>query len=108
MIAATHTPQRDRPIRDIIARMRHNGCLRRPGRLELLIGIKAAVGRRGCLYLLGTSAERPVQPAREQPYSRPARNRRILPRGRRGSPTPRRRSAGHGDLPRTWRILLRT
>jgi hypothetical protein len=32
MMPETHTTQRDRPIRAIIARMRHDGCGGRPGR----------------------------------------------------------------------------
>jgi hypothetical protein len=33
------------PIRDIIARMRHNGCGGRAGKAELLTGIKGASSR---------------------------------------------------------------
>ena len=33
------------PIRDIIARMRHDGCGGRAGRVELLTGIEAASSR---------------------------------------------------------------
>jgi hypothetical protein len=39
MISETHTPQRDIPIRDIIARMRHDGCGGRAGKVELITGI---------------------------------------------------------------------
>jgi hypothetical protein len=45
MLAETHTPQRDMRIRDIIAKMRHDGCGGRPGRVELLTGIEGASGR---------------------------------------------------------------
>jgi hypothetical protein len=38
-IAETHMPQRDMPIRDVIARMRHDGCGGRAGKVELLTGI---------------------------------------------------------------------
>ena len=42
ILAETHTPQRDKRIRDIIAKMRHNGCGGRPERVELLSGIEGA------------------------------------------------------------------
>ena len=41
----THAPQSDLPIRDIIKRMRHDGCGGRPGRAELLTGIEGASSR---------------------------------------------------------------
>jgi beta-phosphoglucomutase len=41
----THTPQRDRPNRAIIARVRHDGCGGAPGRAELLTGIEGASSR---------------------------------------------------------------
>jgi hypothetical protein len=37
MISETHTPQRAMSIRDIIARMRHDGC-GRAGKVELITG----------------------------------------------------------------------
>jgi hypothetical protein len=42
MLAETHTPQRDKRIRDIIAKMRHNGCGGRPEMVELLSDIEGA------------------------------------------------------------------
>ena len=39
MISETHMPQRDVLIRDILDRMRHDGCGGRAGRMELLTGI---------------------------------------------------------------------
>ena len=47
MLNEVHTPARQRamPIRDIIARMRHDGCGGRAGRVELLTGIEAASSR---------------------------------------------------------------
>jgi hypothetical protein len=45
MIAETHAPRRDMRIRDIIAKMRHDGCGGRPGRVELLTGIEGASSR---------------------------------------------------------------
>jgi hypothetical protein len=41
MLSETHTPQRAMLIRDIIARMRHDGCGGSPGRVELITGIGA-------------------------------------------------------------------
>lgn len=38
-IAETHMPQGDMLIRDILDRMRHDGCGGRAGRAELLTGI---------------------------------------------------------------------
>ena len=46
MLNEVHTPSdRAMPIRDIIARMRHDGCGGRAGRAELLTGIEAASSR---------------------------------------------------------------
>jgi hypothetical protein len=39
MISETHMPQGDMLIRDILDRMRHDGCGGRAGRAELLTGI---------------------------------------------------------------------
>jgi hypothetical protein len=39
MISETHMPQGDMVIRDIIARMRHDGCGGRVAKAELLTGI---------------------------------------------------------------------
>jgi hypothetical protein len=39
MLSETYTPQRDMLIREIIARMRHDGCGGRAGWVELLTGI---------------------------------------------------------------------
>ena len=43
--ALTHAAQGDTMIRDILKRMRHDGCGRRPGRFELLTCIEAASSR---------------------------------------------------------------
>jgi hypothetical protein len=45
MLSETHAPQRDMLIRDIIKRMRHDGCGGRPGKVELLTGIEGASSR---------------------------------------------------------------
>ena len=45
MVSETHTLQGDRLIRDITARMRHDGCGGRPGRVELLTGIEGVSSR---------------------------------------------------------------
>jgi hypothetical protein len=45
MLAETHTPQRGMVIRDILAKMRHDGCGGKPGRAELLTGIEGASSR---------------------------------------------------------------
>ena len=37
MLNEAHTPQGDMPIRDIIARMRHDGCGGRAGKVDLLV-----------------------------------------------------------------------
>jgi hypothetical protein len=47
MLSETHTPQRDMLIRDILWRMRHDGCGGRAGRVELLTGIEGASSRPG-------------------------------------------------------------
>ena len=48
MFSETHSAQRDMLIRDILYRMRHDGCGGRPGRVELLTGIEGpAAGRCG-------------------------------------------------------------
>jgi len=38
MLSETHAPRSDLPLREIIARMRHDGC-RRAGKVELMTGI---------------------------------------------------------------------
>jgi hypothetical protein len=45
MLNEAHSAQRAMPIRDIIAKMRHDGCAGRPGKVELLTGIEGATGR---------------------------------------------------------------
>jgi hypothetical protein len=45
MISETHTPQNALTIREIIARMRHDGCGGRAGRVELLTGIEGTSSR---------------------------------------------------------------
>jgi hypothetical protein len=47
MLNEAHAPprQRDMLIRDIIARMRHDGCGGRAGRVELLTGIEGVSSR---------------------------------------------------------------
>jgi hypothetical protein len=45
MANEVHMPQRDLPLRDILDRMRHDGCGGRAGRVELLTGIAAASSR---------------------------------------------------------------
>jgi hypothetical protein len=45
MLSETHAPRSDLPIREIIKRMRHDGCGGRPGRVELLTGIEGASSR---------------------------------------------------------------
>jgi hypothetical protein len=45
MLNEAHTPQRDLRIREIIARMRHDGCGGGAGRVELLTGIEGAASR---------------------------------------------------------------
>jgi hypothetical protein len=45
MLNEAHTRQRDMLIRDMIAKMRHDGCGGRAGRVELLTGIEGASSR---------------------------------------------------------------
>ena len=45
MFSETHAAQRDMLIRDIIAKMRHDGCGGRAGRVELLTGFAGASSR---------------------------------------------------------------
>jgi hypothetical protein len=45
MISETHMAHGEMLIRDIIERMRRDGCGGRPGRVELLIGIEGASSR---------------------------------------------------------------
>jgi hypothetical protein len=45
MINEVGVAQRDRPIREIIRRARHDGCGGRAGRAELLTGIASASSR---------------------------------------------------------------
>jgi hypothetical protein len=45
MLNEAHTAQRYMLIRDIVAKMRHDGCGGRPGRVELLTGIEGASSR---------------------------------------------------------------
>jgi hypothetical protein len=45
MVNESHAPWRDRALRDILKRMRHDGCGGLPGRAELLTGIEGASSR---------------------------------------------------------------
>ena len=45
MLSETHTAKSDMLIRDILKRMRPDGCGGRPGRAELLTGIEGASSR---------------------------------------------------------------
>ena len=45
MIAETHMAHGEMWLRDIIARMRHDGCSGRPGKVELVTGIEGASSR---------------------------------------------------------------
>ncbi len=45
MVAETHAPWRDRSLRDILARMRHDGCGGLAGKAELLTGIEGVSSR---------------------------------------------------------------
>jgi hypothetical protein len=45
MLSETHAPRSDMLIRDIIARLRHDGCGGRAGKVELLTGIEGASSR---------------------------------------------------------------
>jgi hypothetical protein len=49
VISETHASAvaADMPIRDIIARMRHDGCGGRAGKVELMTGIEGASSRPG-------------------------------------------------------------
>jgi len=40
MVSEVHSAQREMLIRDILAKMRHDGCGGRAGRVELLTGIE--------------------------------------------------------------------
>ena len=45
MFADTHFKQRDMQLRDIVERMRHDGCGGRAGRVELMTGIDGVTSR---------------------------------------------------------------
>jgi hypothetical protein len=45
MINETHAPRRTRTLRDIVRKMRHDGCGGRAGKVELLTGIDGASSR---------------------------------------------------------------
>ena len=45
MVSEAHMKRGAMPIRDIIARMRHDGCGGRAGKVELLTGIEGASSR---------------------------------------------------------------
>jgi hypothetical protein len=45
ILSETHAPRSDLPLREIIARMRHDGCGGRAGKVELLTGIDGASSR---------------------------------------------------------------
>jgi hypothetical protein len=45
MINETHAPWRTRTLRDIVRKMRHDGCGGRAGKVELLTGIDGASSR---------------------------------------------------------------
>ena len=45
MVNEAHARWRDRSLRDIIARMRHDGCGGLAGKAELVTGIEGASGR---------------------------------------------------------------
>ena len=45
MVNEAHAPWRDKTLREILARMRHDGCGGLPGRAELLTGIEGASSR---------------------------------------------------------------
>jgi hypothetical protein len=47
MLNEAHMKRSDMPIRNIIARMRHDGCGGRAGKVELLTGIVASVRESG-------------------------------------------------------------
>jgi hypothetical protein len=45
MLSETHAAEGDMLIRDILDRMRHDGCGGRPGRVELVTGTEGASSR---------------------------------------------------------------
>jgi hypothetical protein len=45
MVNEAHTAHRDLPIRDIIAKIRHDGCGGRAGKVELVTGLAGASSR---------------------------------------------------------------
>jgi hypothetical protein len=45
LLNEAHMKRRDMPIRDIITRMRHDGCGGRAGKVELITGIEGASSR---------------------------------------------------------------
>ena len=45
MVNQVHAAQSDLPLRDILDRMRHDGCGGRAGKAELLSGIESVSGR---------------------------------------------------------------
>ena len=45
ILSETHAPRSDLPLREIIARMRHDGCGGRAGKVELITGIGGASSR---------------------------------------------------------------
>jgi hypothetical protein len=45
MVNEAHAPQRDRPIRDLIAKMRHDDCGGHAGKAALLTGIEGISSR---------------------------------------------------------------
>jgi hypothetical protein len=63
MLNEVHTAQRDMPIRDIIERMRHDGCGGRAGRVELLTGIEGVASRQVRKILLVEGEERAMRDA---------------------------------------------
>jgi hypothetical protein len=57
MLNEAHMKRSDVPIRDIIARMRHDGCGGRAGRVELLTGIEGAQQPAGAADLAWTQSD---------------------------------------------------
>jgi hypothetical protein len=45
MVNEVHAPRRDMPIREILKRMRHDGCGEQAGKVELLTGIEGVSSR---------------------------------------------------------------
>lgn len=45
MVNEVHAPRRDMPIREILKRMRHDGCGGQAGKAELLTGIEGVSSR---------------------------------------------------------------